>query len=194
MRHFTALAAAAALAALLIAAPAGAQQIARPQLAFSNLGQDGSFGTDYYYVSGPVNHALTYGAPFVPTVSGALDHIDLPLRAETSNAGVVVYIFPDQHGVPATYDGGDALEEWLSSKMPQTPAAVKFVSKRKPMLTAGQKYWVVVAPMFYDSVVHWQLNSTGQAGVDATTGAFVNQWFQYDANGGFMPALDVWVK
>jgi hypothetical protein len=42
--------------------------------------------------------------------------------------------------------------------------------------------------------VHWQLNSIGQAGVDATTGGCANQWFPYDANGGFMPALDVWVK
>ncbi len=165
-----------------------------PKVSYSNLGAGGAFGTGIYFVSGPVNHAFTYAAPVVAGVSGCLSYMDLPLQPMSSNAGVVVSIFPDNAGVPGTYDDGPALEEWLATKLPSPVVAIKFNSSHKPLLIAGHKYWIVVAPLFYDSVVGWQFNTSGQTGVDSATGAPGNSWSDYTANAGVMPALDVWVK
>jgi hypothetical protein len=190
MRQFHRLAAIAALALPLLTAPLVTQAKTPAQLTYSNLAPDGSYGTGYYFVAGPVNHAFTYAAPFVAGATGNLDHIDLPLNG----GAIVVSIFPDHDGVPGTYGYGNALEEWARAKLPNSPGLVKFASKRNPMLTAGQKYWVVVAPLFYDSVVPWYLNSTSQIGVDATASGGANAWFEYTANGSVMPGLDVWVR
>jgi hypothetical protein len=164
------------------------------KVTYSNLGAGGAFGTGYYFVSGPVNNAYTYAAPFIAGVSGHLSYIDLPLQPLSSNAGVVVSIFPDNAGVPGTANNGPALEEWLAAKLPTPVVAIKFNSSHKPLLIAGQKYWIVVAPLFYDSIVGWQLNTSGQTGVDATTDGSANGWFDYTANARVMPAMDVWVK
>jgi hypothetical protein len=183
----------AADAAASAAPGAVAATVAKPVLAYTNLGFGGSFGSGYYFISGPVNHAGTYAAPFVAGVSGQLDHIDLPLHG----GPVVVSIYPDANGVPGTYDDGSPLEEWLDTKFPSGPAAlkpIKFVSKAHPVLTAGTTYWVVVAPLFYDSTTSWNLNSTNVLGVDATfQGAWTNTWAPYTANNSVTPALDVWV-
>jgi hypothetical protein len=165
-----------------------------PKVSYSNLGAGGAFGTGIYYVSGPVYNAFTYAAPFVAGVSGYLSYIDLPLQPLSSNAGVVVSIFPDNAGVPGTYDNGAALEEWLATKLPNPVVAIKFNSSHKPLLIAGHKYWVVVAPLFYDSVVGWQLNTSGQTGVDAATGAQGNSWSDYTVQASVAPAFDVCVK
>ncbi len=165
-----------------------------PKVTYSNLDAGGAFGTGYYFVSGPVNNAYTYATSFVAGVAGHLSYIDVPLQPLSANAGVVISIFNDNAGVPGTANDGPALEEWLATKLPSPVVAIKFNSSHKPALVAGRKYWVVVAPLYYDSVVGWRLNATGQTGVDATADGAANGWSVYTANAGVMPALDVWVK
>ena len=184
----------AADAAAAAAPGAVAATVVKPVLSYTNLGFGGVFSTtNYYFVSGPVNHAATYAAPFVAGASGQLDHIDLPLNGD----GVVVSIYADANGVPGTYSDGPPLEEWLDTKFPSGPAGnkpIKFVSKAHPVLTAGTTYWVVVAPLFYDSVTQWFMNTTNVSGVDASFfGGGVNTWAPYTFNGSVMPAVDVWV-
>ena len=173
---------------------ATANLVTVPVVSYSNLGAGGAFGTGYYFVSGPVNNAYTYATSFVAGVSGHLSYIDLPLQALSSKTGVVISVFSDNGGVPGTANDGPALEEWLATKLPIPVVAIKFNSTHKPALVAGHKYWIVVAPLFYDSIVGWQLNTSGQTGVDATTDGTANGWSVYTANAGVMPALDVWVK
>ena len=161
-------------------------------LTYTNFGYRTSFGTGYYFVSGPVNQAATYAAPFIATTTGPLDHIDLAI----AGGKVTVSIYPDNGGVPGNINNGPALEDFLASPVPSTNGKpVKFASKAHPTLTAGQTYWVIVAPLYYDTITHWSLNTTGVSGVDASfAGGNDGSWAPYTANGSVTPAFDVWVQ
>jgi hypothetical protein len=166
----------------------------KPQLCYSNFGYNAAYSkTNYYFVSGPVYTAGSYAASFVAGISGTLDHVDLPLSLQ-AGLGAVVSIFADDNGVPGTYSDGSPLEEWLAKTFPKNGKPMKLTSVQSPTLIAGTKYWIIVAPIFYDSVVDWNANITGDVGVDASfLGGWTGSWSAYTYNDDVTPAFDVWV-
>ncbi len=187
------------LRTILIAGAFSAVGIAQAQatsvLSYSTFGRGGTSDIGYC-INGPdatsCGGTTSYfpAASFIPTVSGPLDHIDLPLVYQAGTNGAEVTLVADHGGFPTAPTA--VLESFTVVKLGaccSPTVKLKLVSKLHPALTKGTQYWILVAPIGYDSVGLWGESPTGTiAGQLSEDGG--TTW------GFSIPALafDVWVQ
>jgi hypothetical protein len=164
----TSLLALASVAIVLASAPASATT-----LVYTTFCPHHTFGSGGLCADGPAepmchpNAANYSAAPFVPSASGTLNHLDVAITnwapAFTGGLakGATVALVADENGLPAVH--ASALEEWVIGTLPLYPVqkSKALVSKRLPALVGGTRYWLVVMPGGFDGFAIWNDNLVG---------------------------------
>jgi hypothetical protein len=116
-------------------------------------------------VSGNVNVAFA----FTPTITATLSAVEVPLFTSSGTPDFKVEVRSSNNGVPG------ALLEMFDVQNPGTPFANNPLSVGEsvlqPLLTAGQQYFVEVAPGAANTSGGWNNNNINQFG---------NTYFSYD--------------
>lgn len=102
-----------------------------------------------------------WAASFVPTSTGALSQIDVPMYYDLG-------FFPDQpllisvDSSNGTVPGGTVFESWTiqPNMLGTSPNYLQILSVLNPTLTAGTTYWLEMASDSFNSYV-WNLNNQG---------------------------------
>jgi len=134
--------------------------------------------------------AQTGAVSFVPQVTGTLSHIQIPvLGAVTGTTTFQLWVTTDNAGHPGTIVEGPLLLSNIPNLTINLIAAPMHVfSVARPTLTAGQTYWLVVAPAANTTTGTWFLssgdtpsgtnllvNSTGgTSGIPGLSGPWIN--------------------
>jgi hypothetical protein len=177
-----------------------AQEAPKPLLVFSSYSSKADGGD---CVAGSENAGCFstptsewIATPFVPTGSGTLSYLDVAAEWLNGTNSVVVTLANDNDGSP-----GGGLESF-TKKLPAKGAnpKVKLTSKLHPALTAGTTYWVVMAPLYQNSLSTWYLSSTDTDAPDYSTNEGAT-WSSFDtifggANPPYtnLPELAVYVE
>ena len=159
----------------LCAAPASAV-VSAPMLSFNSFGHGGTSNPGFC-VSGPDTYdcgpttSRWLSAPFTPSISGPLNHLDLAVGQNSGTQGVIVTLVADNAGSPGAI--APVLETWVVPKLSAcctSTIKLKLTSKLHPQLNLGLYYWVIVAPLGYDTLAGWRLSptntGTGQSSLD----------------------------
>lgn len=111
--------------------------------------------------------------PFVPSTSGTLDYLDVAASYFAGTQGAIVSLVADNGGSPAPATA--VLETFTVTKLPVADVTdlaandthhVKLTSKLKPALVAGTSYWLMIAPLGYDSAFLVQGSPTTSGSID----------------------------
>lgn len=168
---------------------------------FSDFGPKSSFDQGANagnYINGESGQVccgvLFYAQPFIPAVSGNLDHIDIALAYVSGAQGVVISVVNDSPYLP-NFPGplGLPLEQFVRRTVPVagTTKPMKVPSLLHPGLSAGTRYWIVVTPIGYDTRVQWKWNITGNQESYLSPGSpFWDKDPTHDVGGAF----DVWIQ
>jgi hypothetical protein len=130
---------------------------------FNNFGSGNTYSTifglqvfygliDIYYVDA--------AAPFVVPATNdfTIDQIELPLDWEgyPGPQTVNIYVRPDNSGAP-----GNTILESFQVQIPENmpPTIIDLDSNTHPVLSAGQQYWLHVAPVNFGTSVRWMVRA-----------------------------------
>jgi len=124
-------------------------------------------------------------APFVPMGSGPLDFLYVAAVYLSGTEGIVVTLVNDNDGSPGPVT--TVLESFVTQHLgsPAKPT-VKLTSTLHPTLTAGTQYWLVVAPLGYNSLATWNLSDTRTAVPDISFDGG-KTWASFDSFYGGVP-------
>jgi hypothetical protein len=167
------------------------------ELVFSNFGKHGTSNPGYC-ITGPATSDCGptvwrgIAASFVPAAGGSLDSLHVAVGYQSGTQGVVVTLVADRNGAPSLVD--PILESWtLSGKeKPCCDARLKdtLTSMLHPTLSRHSTYWLVVAPLGFDSLSGWQVSPTSSAGYDTSFDGGAT----WGPQAGSTPAFDIWVQ
>jgi hypothetical protein len=110
---------------------------------------------------GIYGHAQTGAVSFVPSTTGKLSHIQIPvLGAVTGSTAFQLWITSDNAGKPGSIVEGPLLLNNIPNfTINHVVAPMHVFSAAKPTLTGGQTYWLVVAPSTNSTTGTWFLSS-----------------------------------
>ncbi len=187
MKRFTAVGL--ALVAVLFA---GSPAQAQTQIAFDNLGPSSLFDPVYRNpVQGSTSTAtpglsglVLQGTPFVPTVSGAISFVELPLQQIGAGGGRLnVYLVPSvSSGLPADYGTQFSQFTLMGTVISSLSDMVYGLTATvQPFISAGYTYWIVLEPTTGNTAVDWNLATSAVTSTDASASwltdfAPVNAW------------------
>ncbi len=124
-------------------------------------------------------------APFVPTGSGPLDFLYVAAIYLSGTEGVVVTLVNDNSGSPGPVT--TVLESFVTQHLgSSTKPTVKLTSTLHPTLSAGTQYWLVMAPLGYNSLATWKLSDTHTAVPDISSDGG-KTWVSFDSIYGGVP-------
>lgn len=154
---------------------------------YTNLGPSDAFLSSQHEVSSKRFVAKR----FVPTASGILSSIRLPVGIDLNTSGGTRPDLLITLRAPGTSPNGAVLDSWVltAAALTANPAIKVLKSPSHPHLTAGTSYWLRLESTMrsYQGVYDWSRNSKGDTGV-STSSDQGSSWSNADSTS---PALEV---
>lgn len=135
---------------------------ARAEVVYSNLGPGDSFNTGIgWTISGAASQAggeYVVGTAFVAGVTARLTQLEVAFFRASGTGAVDLELY----AADGSGQLGALIEGYANvGPIPDIPNLISAASSLNPILTAGQRYWLVASPVDGDSWVGWNQNSTG---------------------------------
>jgi hypothetical protein len=158
-----------------------------PIVVFNNFGAGNTYDSGGWAIGG--SNLTAVADPFMPSLNTNLSSILIALGGNASTAGnVVVSVRTGSTIAPDLTPSSTILESWTlnSASLPafgtSSGATESLSSVLNPLLTAGQWYWIEVAPQSSTVSIAWNQNSIGNSG---------NLWSNFGGGVQFLGALEV---
>jgi hypothetical protein len=179
---------------LAMLAAASCMSLAADSIVYSDFGPDQTFGDGAWNIGS----TQSIGSSFMPSASGTLSQIDIPLESSTGLTGpsVTVKLETANNGLPS----GTVLESWTSGTISATDAMVyTFLATGAPVtLSTGTEYWVLVTNFDPNDTDAWAENPSqlqGNLAVNSQLATFNGAWtpaFEVDVTSSSAPEPATW--